>query len=194
MRVFVNYYLIGVFRIPHHFPDQIPRRYIMVFLFSIIATIVAFLVWRSASKKVQEHNMTFKGLAGLAAAGMVFFPLLAAFQCFTVVDAGNVGVVNVFGTVSDNTLKAGINTVNPFAQVIKFSVQTMEHKETRDIATLPGLRIQPPALCAGARRPLRRTRTRMCCAGVLCIISVSIRTVRRRLRTRRSASSKRGHR
>src|SRR5204863_5859585 len=39
-------------------------------------------------------------------------------------------------------------------------------------------------------RPLSKTRTRMRCAGVPCIISVSIPTVHRRLRMRRLASSR----
>jgi hypothetical protein len=50
-----------------------------------------------------------------------FISLLAALAlCLTVVPAGHVGVIDFFGRVSPNTLKAGINLVNPLARVIKF--------------------------------------------------------------------------
>ena len=69
--------------------------------------------------------------------------LLAAIgSCFTVVPAGHVGVVDFFGTVSPNTLKAGINFVNPLANVIKFSVKTQELKEVMDVPSKEGLTVQ----------------------------------------------------
>lgn len=51
------------------------------------------------------------------------------------------GVVDFFGTVSETPLKAGINSVNPFARVIKFSVQTTEHKEVMQVLSREGLTI-----------------------------------------------------
>ena len=51
------------------------------------------------------------------------------------------GVVDFFGIVSDNTLKAGINFVNPFAKVVKFSVQTKELKENMSVLSREGLTI-----------------------------------------------------
>jgi len=45
-------------------------------------------------------------------------------------------VIDFFGTVSDNTLKAGVNPVNPLARVIKFSVQTHEAKGIADFQTI----------------------------------------------------------
>jgi regulator of protease activity HflC (stomatin/prohibitin superfamily) len=58
-----------------------------------------------------------------------------------VVPAGNVGVVDFFGIVSEKTLPAGIDLVNPLANVIKFSVQTKEHKETMQVLSREGLTI-----------------------------------------------------
>ena len=113
----------------------------MFFLLCVIIVIVSFAVWRSASKKVQEHNLTYKGLSTVGVASMLIFTLLAVGQCLTVVPAGNVGVVDFFGTVSEITLKAGINFVNPFARVIKFSVQTVEHKEVMQVLSREGLTI-----------------------------------------------------
>ena len=113
----------------------------MLFILCVLAALVALLVWRSARSKVDQHNTTYRGLAGLAAVGMFLFVLIALSQCFTVIPAGNVGVVDVFGTVSDNTLKSGINAVNPFARVVKFSIQTDEHKETMQVLSREGLTI-----------------------------------------------------
>ncbi len=114
----------------------------MVFIFSVLVAIVAFYFWRSSAKKVQEKNIAFRGISILAALATVFFAGLAVMQCVTVVPAGNVGVVDTFGTVSDNTLKAGINIVNPFARVIKFSVKTQELKEVMDVPSKEGLTVQ----------------------------------------------------
>jgi prohibitin 1 len=113
----------------------------MLFILCVIAALVAFLVWRSARSKVDQHNTTYRGLAGVAALAVVVFLLLAVTQCFTVVPAGYVGVVDVFGVVSENTLKSGINLVNPFAKVVKFSVQTDEHKEVMQVLSREGLTI-----------------------------------------------------
>jgi prohibitin 1 len=113
----------------------------MLFILCIIAAFVALLVWRSARSKVNQQNVSFRGLAGVAGLAAVVFILLAITQCFTVVPAGNVGVVDVFGVVSENTLKSGINPVNPFAKVVKFSIQTDEHKETMQVLSREGLTI-----------------------------------------------------
>ncbi|MEW6511163.1 MAG: prohibitin family protein [Bacteroidota bacterium] len=113
----------------------------MLFLLSVVIVVVAFFVWRMAAKKVQEHNLAYRGLSTLSVVAIVVFAVLAVFQCLTVVPAGHVGVVDFFGTVSDNTLKAGINFVNPFARVIKFSVQTTEHKEVMQVLSREGLTI-----------------------------------------------------
>lgn len=89
-----------------------------------------------------QLNLMYRTTANIAAAVMAFFLLLALGQCFTVVPAGNVGVVDFFGMVSDNTLKAGINLVNPLARVVKFSVKTQEIKEVMDVPSKEGLTVQ----------------------------------------------------
>jgi len=96
----------------------------MLFILSIIIAIGAFAIWRGAQKKVKEQrNVAFDNTRRIASAVMVFFLLLALIEFFTIIPAGHVGVVDFFGTVSDNTLKAGINAVNPMARVVKMSVQ-----------------------------------------------------------------------
>jgi prohibitin 1 len=115
----------------------------MLFLFCIAITIGAIAVWINARKKVRdERNMVFKTTASAASLAALLFGIIAISQLFTVVPAGNVGVVDFFGTVSDNTLKAGINFVNPLARVIKFSVKTQEIKEVMDVPSKEGMTVQ----------------------------------------------------
>jgi prohibitin 1 len=115
----------------------------MLFLLSILVAIVSFVLWLNARKKaIEERNPLFKTTATLTSLVCLFFLLIAFSQLFTVVPAGNVGVVDFFGTVSNVTLKAGINMVNPLARVIKFTVQTQELKEVMDVPSKEGLTVQ----------------------------------------------------
>jgi prohibitin 1 len=84
---------------------------------------------------------------GFAIGGAVVCIILMIFSCFTVIPAGNVGVVDFFGTVSDRTLKAGINPVNPLAHVIKFSIKTQETKENLAVPSKEGLNVQLHVSC-----------------------------------------------
>jgi regulator of protease activity HflC (stomatin/prohibitin superfamily) len=61
---------------------------------------------------------------------------------FTVIPAGTVGVVDFLGNVSEKTLKAGVNFVNPLANVIKFSIKTQEIKELMNVPSKEGLTVQ----------------------------------------------------
>jgi len=113
----------------------------MLFVLSILVVIVAFVAWRAAVRKVKENNPSFRSLASISLLGLVAFGLLAISQCFTQVPAGHVGVVDVFGIVSEKTLPPGINLVNPLARVHKFSTQTREHKESMQVLSREGLTI-----------------------------------------------------
>jgi regulator of protease activity HflC (stomatin/prohibitin superfamily) len=113
----------------------------MIFILTIIITIAAFLVWRSASIKARQNNIAFRSVARASALVAGLFGVLSLLQCFTQIPAGHVGVVDFFGVVSDQTLRAGINPVNPLATVIKYSIQTQEHKETMQVLSREGLTI-----------------------------------------------------
>jgi regulator of protease activity HflC (stomatin/prohibitin superfamily) len=115
----------------------------MLFLLSLVVVIGSIIIWINARKKVQEErNVAYKATASVAGLTAVAFILIAFSQTLTVVPAGNVGVVDFFGTVSENTLKAGINMVNPFARVVKFSVKTQEIKEVMDVPSKEGMTVQ----------------------------------------------------
>jgi regulator of protease activity HflC (stomatin/prohibitin superfamily) len=113
----------------------------MIFVLAVLMTIAAFLVWRITSRKVKQHNLTFRPVATGSLIGLGVFGIIALVQCLTQVPAGHVGVVDFFGIVSERTLPAGINLVNPLARVIKFSIQTQEHKEAMQVLSREGLSI-----------------------------------------------------
>ena len=113
----------------------------MIFVLSLIISIVAFFVWRNASNKVRQNNIAARSVATMSGAAAGVFALLALLQCFSQIPAGHVGVVDFFGVVSEQTLRAGINPVNPLANVVKYSIQTQEHKETMQVLSREGLTI-----------------------------------------------------
>ncbi len=113
----------------------------MIFILSLLIAVIAILVWMGTKKKINQNNIAFHtaGKVSIFVAG--FFGIIALLQCFTQVPAGHVGVVDFFGIVSDKPLPSGINIVNPLARVIKYSIQTKEHKETMQVLSREGLTI-----------------------------------------------------
>lgn len=107
----------------------------MFFILSAAIAIVTVFIWSTS-------RTTNRQAAGASAIIAVVFVLIAFSQFFTVVPAGHVGVVNFFGTVSETSLKAGINFVNPLANVVKMSIQTLELKEMMDVPSKEGLTVQ----------------------------------------------------
>jgi len=108
----------------------------MLFLISFAAAIVALLVYINARKRFNKAESTF------ALIGFVVALLIAVMQCWSVIPTGHVGVVDFFGQVSDNTLKQGINFVNPMAAVIKFDARTQEIREKISVPTKEGLSVE----------------------------------------------------
>ncbi|MDI6804105.1 MAG: prohibitin family protein [Bacteroidota bacterium] len=114
----------------------------MLFIFLIIVAIVAFITWKNSSRKFKtEGNKVYQGSAGIAQIVTAVAFILAITQIFTVIPAGNVGVVDFLGNVSENTLKAGVNFVNPLARVIKMSIKTQEIKERMEVPSKEGLAV-----------------------------------------------------
>ncbi|HLP14847.1 MAG TPA: prohibitin family protein, partial [Bacteroidota bacterium] len=111
----------------------------MLFLLSLVIAIAAFLSYR----KTSQYAGTERGRLGVISLIVgALFAVIALGQCVTVVPAGNVGVIDFFGTVSPNTLKNGINFVNPLARVVRMSVKTQEVKEIMDVPSKEGLTVQ----------------------------------------------------
>jgi prohibitin 1 len=113
----------------------------MTFILAIVILIVTFLIYRSSAGKATQENRTILPARSMSLLVMIASGIFALIQCFTQVPAGHVGIVDFFGIVSPMPLSAGIHPVNPFAHVIKFSIQTKEHKETMEVLSREGLSI-----------------------------------------------------
>ena len=108
----------------------------MFFIVGIIVAVVFFLIYLNVKKmkRAQEATMTL-----IISIGAAIFALV---QIFTVIPAGTVGVVDFLGNVSDNTLKPGVNIVNPVARIVKYSFKTQELKENMTVPSKEGLPVQ----------------------------------------------------
>ncbi len=107
----------------------------MLFIVAIIAAIAAFIFRAGAKKKLNKSESSF------ALIGIVVALLIAVSQLVTVIPAGHTGVIDFLGMVSDNTLKPGVNLVNPMAKVEKMSIKTQELKELMSVPSKEGLSV-----------------------------------------------------
>lgn len=108
----------------------------MTFVLALIVVTVAFAVFTFLSRAGLIRGGSGRGAAGLFV-GLILLLVLA--KTVTVIPAGHVGVVDLFGRVSPDTLKSGIQLVNPLARIVKMSIQTQEIKETMDVPSKEGL-------------------------------------------------------
>jgi prohibitin 1 len=81
----------------------------------------------------------FRSLGLLA---IVLVLVVVGARSIRVIPAGHVGVVDLFGRVAPETLKSGIQFVNPLARVATLSVKTQELKEVMDVPSKEGLSMQ----------------------------------------------------
>ncbi len=108
----------------------------MLFIIALIAAAVAFILFRNAKKRLNKQESNF------ALIGFIVALFIAILQCWTIIPAGHVGVIDFFGNVSDRTLKPGVNVVNPLANVIKFDARTQEIKEVMNVPSKEGLGVE----------------------------------------------------
>jgi prohibitin 1 len=108
----------------------------MLFIIALAGAIVALLVYFNAKKRANKQE------SSLAIIGFGIAILIAILQCWTIIPAGHVGVIDFFGNVSDNTLYPGVNLVNPMANVIKFDARTQEIKEVMNVPSKEGLSVE----------------------------------------------------
>ncbi|MBN1893885.1 prohibitin family protein [bacterium] len=105
----------------------------MLFIICIIGIIAAVVVMKTyKDSRVSKTSLLIA----------LFFAVIAFGQMITVVPAGHVGVIDLFGRVSARTLKSGINIVNPFARIVKFSIKTQEKTEIMDVPSKEGMNVK----------------------------------------------------
>jgi regulator of protease activity HflC (stomatin/prohibitin superfamily) len=88
--------------------------------------------------KHHDYNQTTNILGFVA---IVFAVIISIFSFIRVVPAGTVGVVDVFGQVSEIERKPGLNLVNPFAKLEIINVKTEEVTEIMNVPSQEGLSI-----------------------------------------------------
>jgi len=108
----------------------------MIFIFAIVAAIILFFIYKNAKQMGRKQESSILLLLSIAAL------LFALSRAFVIIPAGTVGVVDFLGNVSDNTLKPGVNIINPIAKVIKYSFKTQEIKENMTVPSKEGLPVQ----------------------------------------------------
>ena len=113
----------------------------MIFILSIIVFIISIFIWLGARKKTSKNSISISSNSNIFIFIATIAVIFALSQCITQVPAGHVGVVDFFGIVSEKPLSAGISIVNPFANVVKYSIQTKEHKESMQVLSREGLTI-----------------------------------------------------
>jgi len=109
----------------------------MSFIISLLTTLVALLVYFSSKKAVNPNNRS--GVQAIAA----FIGLISILVCFSrtlrVISAGNVGLVESFGSVSERPLTPGIHAVNPFSNLEVFSTRIRDVTEDIEVTSQEGL-------------------------------------------------------
>jgi regulator of protease activity HflC (stomatin/prohibitin superfamily) len=107
----------------------------MLFIVALIAAVVAYFVYKNAKRRLNKSEANFS-MIGIAVALVI-----AISQCWTIIPAGHTGVIDFLGLVSDETLKPGVNLVNPMAKVEKLSIKTQELKELMSVPSKEGLSV-----------------------------------------------------
>jgi len=107
----------------------------MLFIVALVAAVVAYFVYRNAKRRMNKPEANFS-MIGIAVASVI-----AISQCWTVIPAGHTGVIDFLGLVSDQTLKPGVNLVNPMAKIEKMSIKTQEMKELMSVPSKEGLSV-----------------------------------------------------
>src|SRR5207244_2171235 len=114
----------------------------MTFAFFAVVAILALTAFLSLRRLDQQRGPGKRMARGIAVFVMVLASVIALSECCTTIPAGHVGVIDIFGSVQDYTLKPGINFMNPLARIVKMSIQTQEAKETMDTPSKEGLAMQ----------------------------------------------------
>jgi len=104
-------------------------------MWPLLLAFVVLIVSFAASRQTRDPAAR----SGAIGAGIVLAVVLMAFSAVTIIPAGHVGVIDVFGNVSDRVLQPGVRIVNPLARIHKMSVRTREVTETADVPSSEGL-------------------------------------------------------
>jgi regulator of protease activity HflC (stomatin/prohibitin superfamily) len=110
----------------------------MSFVLSAIASLVSIVVFLN-SKRLIDNRLAQRSIQGIAGLIGILTAITTVSRLVVVIPAGNVGVEDFQGKVSDRPLPAGIHAINPFADVVQFSVRLRDIKEEIAATSKEGL-------------------------------------------------------
>lgn len=114
----------------------------MLFIVSILVALVALAISIQVRRKGLSQNLRALGLSASLLQVITLVALgAAAFQTISIIQAGTVGVVKVFGKVGERPLREGVNIRNPFAEIIKMNARTQERREEMRVPSKEGLMV-----------------------------------------------------
>lgn len=109
----------------------------MGFIVSLLTSLIAILVYLNTGRISGERSrLAIRGITILIGSIAV---LNSISRLLVIVPPGNVGIVNLFGQVDENTLNPGVHLLNPFAKVLNFSTRLKDVKENIDATSQEGL-------------------------------------------------------
>jgi len=114
-----------------------------MFIFALILLVVGLIFVSISGKFNFGAGENYSGVVrGISIVGIVVAVVLMIFSFIRVVPAGHVGVVDLFGNVDMQQRQAGLNMVNPFANLVLMDTQTQEDKEVMGVPSKEGLTMQ----------------------------------------------------
>lgn len=109
----------------------------MTFIASLLTTLITILIFLNSSKITsQKTSLAVRAIAILIGVIATFSSI---FKTIVIMKVGTVGVVELFGQVSQTPLEPGIHLINPFADVETFSTRLTDVKETVSATSQEGL-------------------------------------------------------
>ncbi|MBD2412583.1 membrane protease subunit, stomatin/prohibitin [Nostoc calcicola FACHB-389] len=109
----------------------------MGFIVSLLANLIAILVYLNTDKISGEKSRLAIRTITILIGSIALLNSIS--RLLVIVPPGNVGVVNLFGEVSETTLKPGVHLLNPLSKVLNFSTRLKDIKENVDATSQEGL-------------------------------------------------------
>lgn len=109
--------------------------FIATTLTSLLSILVALVGPKLADEKQRNTIRTVALLIGIIAASA------SLLKTFAIIPTGTIGVLEVFGKVSQQSLSPGVHWVNPFGRVVKFSTRMRDIRETVTATSSEGVSV-----------------------------------------------------
>ncbi|WP_228059284.1 SPFH domain-containing protein [Nostoc sp. LEGE 06077] len=107
----------------------------MSFIVTLLTSLIAILIYLNTDKiSSQKSRLVVRGITILIGSVAILHSIS---RVLVIVPPGNVGIVNFFGQVSENSLDSGVHFLNPFSKVLNFSIRLKDVKENIDLTYSP---------------------------------------------------------